>query len=143
MSKRWKKITECSCVQTFDGDVCLSQELVAANNSDYEDMDGKMIDCPSEKAYMPFVMDQPERESDYNGGLDFCFQGWVRGADITALIAVGIGEALAIDDPEFANLTKEQIIAKVTNGIYAVCLIDALNNCAASEIEIHDVEVKE
>jgi len=60
MSKKWIKITECSCIQYFDGETCISQELKAANESDYEDMDGKPIDCPNDRAYMPFVMDQPE-----------------------------------------------------------------------------------
>jgi len=144
---RFKKVTEGTVVQTFEDGVCLSQELIAANESTFEDMNGGSIDCPEnehgQQPYMPFVMDQPVRESNYNGSLDFCFQGWVRGADITALIAVGIGEALAIDDPEFAKMTKEQIMAKIKEGVYAVCLIDALNNCASYEIEkIHDVEVK-
>lgn len=142
MSKRWKKITECICVQTFDGDVCLSQDLIAANFSDYEDMDGKPIDCPSEKAYMPFVMDQPERELDFGAGLHLCFQGWVRNASITALTVVGTGESLAIDDPEFDDMSFEQIIEAVNKGIYAISLVDALSDCDECEIEIHDVEVK-
>lgn len=141
---RWKKITECTCVQTFDGDVCLSQELVAANESGYEDMDDKPIDCPSEKAYMPFVMDQPERESGFVCGLDLCFQGWVRSADIESLIVQETGKSLTIE--EFPDMTQEQIVAKikegVEKGVYAVSLAKALNNCYKSEIEIHDVEVK-
>lgn len=57
---KWKKIVECSIIQHFDGETCIKVEVIAANNSEYEDMNGKPIDCPNEKAYMPFIVDQPE-----------------------------------------------------------------------------------
>lgn len=68
---KFKKITECTCVQTFDGDTCISQELIAANECSFEDMDGNPVDCPENKQgqqpYMPFDMVQPEANPSGEG----------------------------------------------------------------------------
>lgn len=56
-----KKITIGFVVQTYDGNKCVSQEFVAGDQIDYEDMVGKNIEIDTtNEQYQPFDMVQPK-----------------------------------------------------------------------------------
>lgn len=69
--------------------------------------------------------------------IDFCFQGWVRGANISQVINTQTMQTVNVEKIE------PQIIAeKLNSGEWTISLEDYLHNCHDSEIEIFDFEEK-
>jgi len=64
MAPKYKKITYGFVIQIFGADdKCISQEFVAGDEVEYEDMRGNPIPEENEE-YHPFDMEQPRKEGD-------------------------------------------------------------------------------
>ena len=70
--------------------------------------------------------------------IDFCFQGWVRGAEInTATRPKSDGEVETVD---VSNMSGEELSAKLNEGELFISLGDHLYDNKEASIEIHDFE---
>lgn len=137
-----KKITYGFVVQTYDDDKCVSQEFIAGDQVDYENMAGEPldpdedeIDTTNEK-YQPFDMVQPKSEKPKYGW------GWIDGEDDEEGDKwIQISE-LDYSDPDYPSLDEEIAVImmrnyeannlrfpglKEENESYAQQIVDALN----------------
>ena len=68
--------------------------------------------------------------------IDFCFQGWVRGAEVEEVTEVATGNKI-----QTSSLKPEAVIEGLEDGTYAIALGDYLYDNGRSEIEIHDFDI--
>ena len=68
--------------------------------------------------------------------IDFCFQGYVRGADVEKVTITETGESLDV-----SGFSAEEIVEKLRAGEWCISLGDFLyDNRKDSEIELHDFD---
>lgn len=67
--------------------------------------------------------------------IDFCFQGWVRGADVAEVTEVATGNKI-----QTSSLKPKAVIKGLEDGVYALSLCDCLDSNRSAEIEIHDYD---
>jgi hypothetical protein len=67
--------------------------------------------------------------------VDFCFQGWVRGAEIKEVTITETGNKLDVTDVD-----PQTLIANLDSGVWCISLGDYLYSNRKSEIEMHDFE---
>jgi len=65
--------------------------------------------------------------------IDFCFQGWVRGAEIDRVTVVATGERLLM-----SNVSDENMVANLESGEWTITLGDYLYSNKAAKIETYD-----
>lgn len=67
--------------------------------------------------------------------IDFCFQGWVRGAEISTALDIATGNTIDVSE-----MSSEELVGKIKNGELAISFDDCLENSSNQEIELFDYE---
>ena len=73
--------------------------------------------------------------------IDLSFQGYVRGAEIKKVYDIKKDEDVFVKDLIESGLTKEQIVDKITDGVYAVSFPECFQNCDETDVELFDYEL--
>lgn len=69
--------------------------------------------------------------------INFCFSGWINGADIDEVTVFTDGM------PETKDISQEsaaEVVAKLRSGEYALSLADSLGSGRSQEVEIFDYD---